>query len=71
MDPVHVVRHKVRVEGRAVRRVAREMGIARDTVRKYLAQAEPVRVEKEPRARPVREKVVPRIEATAKSSMFS
>ena len=28
MDQVHVVRHKVLVEGQAVRRVAREMGIA-------------------------------------------
>jgi transposase len=68
MDQVHVVRHKVLVEGQAVRRVAREMGIARNTVRKYLAQAEPVRVEKEPRARPVREKVVPRIEALLEES---
>jgi transposase len=68
MDQVHVVRHKVLVEGQAVRRVAREMGIARNTVRKYLAQAEPVRVEREPRARPVREKVVPRIEALLEES---
>src|SRR5271168_1447110 len=68
MDQVHVVRHKVLVEGQAVRRVAREMGIARNTVRKYLAQSEPVRVEKEPRARPVREKVVPRIEALLEES---
>jgi transposase len=68
MDQVHVVRHKVLVEGQAVRRVAREMGIARNTVRKYLAQSEPLRVEKEPRARPVREKVVPRIEALLEES---
>lgn len=43
MDQVHVVRHKVLVEGQQIRRVAREMGIARNTVRKYLAQAAPVR----------------------------
>jgi transposase len=63
MDQVHVVRHKVLVEGVPVRRVARELGIARNTVRKYLTQPAPVRVEKHSRGQPVREKVMPRIEA--------
>jgi len=63
MSEIHVVRHKVLVEGQKIRRVAREMGIARNTVRKYLAQAAPARVEKEPRARPVLEKVGARLEA--------
>jgi len=63
MDQVHVVRHKVLVEGQGIRRVAREMGIARNTVRKYIEQPEPARIEKEPRGRPVREKVGPRSEA--------
>ena len=36
MDQVHVVRHKVLVEGRSQRQVARELGISRVTVRKYL-----------------------------------
>lgn len=63
MDQVHVVRHKVLVEGQPIRRVAREMGIARNTVRKYLQQSAPARVEKAPRACPVRERVGPRIEA--------
>jgi transposase len=63
MDQVHVVRHKVLVEGLGVRRVAREMGIARNTVKKYLAQAAPVRVEKSARKRPVYEKVRARLEA--------
>jgi transposase len=68
MDQVHVVRHKVLVEGQQIRRVAREMGIARNTVKKYLAQAAPERVEKEPRARPVWKKVQARVEALLSES---
>jgi transposase len=36
MDQVHVIRHKVLVEGHSVRRVAREMRVSRNTVRRYL-----------------------------------
>ncbi len=54
MDQVHVVRHKVLVEGQSQRAIARELGIARVTVRKYLEQAAPTRkTEAGPRARPV------------------
>jgi len=63
MDQVHVVRHKVLVEGRSARQVAREMGISRITVKKYLEEAAPARVEQDPRRRPVWEKVEARIEA--------
>ena len=33
MNQIHVVRHKVLAEGLGVRRVAREMGVSRNTVR--------------------------------------
>ena len=38
MDEVNVVRYKALVEGQSIRRVAREMGMSRNTVRKYLSQ---------------------------------
>ncbi|MBV8341330.1 MAG: IS21 family transposase [Gammaproteobacteria bacterium] len=63
MDQVHVVRHKVLVEGQSIRRVAREMGVSRNTVRRYLERPAPVRVETAPRARPVLGRVGPRLDA--------
>jgi len=63
MDQVHVIRHKVLVEGLGVRRTARDMGVSRNTVRKYLGQSEPVRRVHKGRARPVLDRVKPRIEA--------
>jgi hypothetical protein len=36
MDQVHVIRHKVLIEGQSIRRVAREMSLSRLTVRKYI-----------------------------------
>ena len=45
MDQVSVIRHKVLHEGRSVRSIAREFGVSRNTVHKYLSQAEPVRQE--------------------------
>lgn len=41
MEEVYVVRHRVLVDGIAVRRVARELGISRNTVRRYLRDAPP------------------------------
>src|SRR5258706_8753724 len=63
MDQVHVIRHKVLVEGLSVRRVAREMGVDRKTARRYLDRPEPVRTEDKPRKRPVWDSVGARIEA--------
>jgi transposase len=62
MDQVHVIRHKVLIEGCSRRSVAREMGVSRNTVRKYLREAAPRRVEAQSRARPVLERVAPRLE---------
>lgn len=62
MDQVHVVRHRVLVEGRSQRAVARELGLARVTVRKYLDQAAPARVEATPRPRPVWDAVAERVQ---------
>jgi transposase len=63
MDQVHVIRHKVLLEGKSVRSVAKEMGVSRNTVAKYLKDPEPTRrvVHKQKRA-PVMEMVAPRIE---------
>ena len=63
MDQVHVVRHKVLVEGRTQRSVARELGVSRTTVRKYVEQAMPVRkAEAGPRPRPVWDTVATRVQ---------
>ena len=63
VDQIHVLRHKVLVEGRSQRQVAKELGISRLTVKKYLTEAVPIRRETQPRARPVWDKVGARLEA--------
>ena len=63
MDQVHVIRHNVLVEGQSMRSVARQMEVSRNTVRRYLRASAPVRVEHQPRARPVLDRVWSRIEA--------
>jgi transposase len=63
VDQVHVLRHKVLVEGRSQRQVAKELGISRLTVKKYLTEAVPIRREATPRARLVWDKVGARLEA--------
>jgi transposase len=62
MDRVHVIRHKVLVEEIPIREVARDMGVSRNTVRKYLKESEPVRKCLVSRRKPVMEAVEGRIE---------
>ena len=61
VQDIYALRHKVFVEGKSQRRVAREMGLARDTVRRYLATPLP-EPRKRKRPRPVLEQVRPRLE---------
>lgn len=62
MQDVHVLRHQVLVEGRSRRQVACELGISRNTVRRYLELPAPVRRERGPRRRPVLDAVQPRLD---------
>lgn len=62
MDQVYVVRHKVLVKKLPVRQVAREMGISRVTVKRYLDGAEPGIRKAARRLKPVTEKVRGRVE---------
>ena len=62
MEQVHVIRHKVLIEGQSQWRVAREMGLSRNTVKKYVEVSEPKRLELNPRSRPVLERVKPRMD---------
>lgn len=63
MDQVYVVRHKVLVEERSARRVARELGLSRNTVRKSVEQAAPKYGPRQSVSRPVADAVAPRVEA--------
>ena len=69
MDQVHVVRHKVLVEGRTQRAVARELGLARVTVRKYLDEVVPGPKATAPRPRPVWDAVAERVQALLAESV--
>ena len=63
MDQVYVVRHKVLVEGLSVRRVARQLGVSRNTVRRYVEGAEPGVRKPVDRGFPGKDRVRPRLEA--------
>jgi transposase len=66
MDRVHVIRHKVLVEGVSRRQAAEEMGISRNTVRKYVEQSEPIFQRKVQRPRPVLDAIQPRLDELLK-----
>src|SRR5215216_4709233 len=62
MDQVHVVRHKILVEGQSIRSISRQMSISRNTIRKYLKVSEPVRMARQKKPSPVMEMIAPRVE---------
>jgi transposase len=62
MQTVHIVRHKVLVEGLSVQQVARDLGCSRTTVYKYLAVSTPGRGETILRRHPVLDAVAARID---------
>jgi transposase len=63
MDQVYVIRHKVLVEGLSVRSVARSLGLSRNTVAKYLTEAEPLRKVRGQRPAPARDLIRDRVTA--------
>lgn len=62
LEAVHVIRHKVLVEGVSRRQVAVDMGVSRNTVRHYVEVSEPRRAESKPRGRPRLEAVRQRLD---------
>ncbi len=63
MDQVVVIRHKYTQEEQSIRQIAREMGLNRRTVKKYLALSAPKRLEQRARSHPVLERLGPEIDA--------
>jgi transposase len=62
MQTVHIIRHKVLVEGLGIQHVAQELGRSRTTVYKYLAVSTPGRAGATPRRHPVLDAVSARID---------
>ncbi|MDQ3651987.1 MAG: hypothetical protein M3458_17295 [Acidobacteriota bacterium] len=62
MEQVHVIRHKVHIEGHSIRKVAKAMHLSRTTVAKYLTMSAPARRASQPRRAPARERVRKRID---------
>ena len=62
MQTVHIVRHKVLVEGISVQQVAQDLGLSRTTVYKYLEVPTHNRVEATPRRHPVLDAASSRID---------
>lgn len=66
MDLVHAIRWKFHREGLSIRKVAAQLGCSRNTVKKYIAQAEPAYKRTKKHAAPIREKAERLIEAVVK-----
>ena len=62
MDRVYVIRHKVLVERQSVRRVARELGVSRNTVKRYVEGAQPCVRAPVARSSPVKQQLWPHVE---------
>ena len=62
MDRVYVIRHKWHHEGLSIRQIARDLGVSRNTVRKYVGDGEAAQRRRAPRPRPVLEDVRERID---------
>jgi transposase len=62
MDRVHVIRHKVLVEGLSQRQVADQLQVSRNTVKKYIRESSPKRKASVRRGRPKLAEVRPRID---------
>src|SRR5262245_34811024 len=62
MEQVYGIRHLVLAEGWGIRRAAREFGVSRNTVRRYLAGAEPGVRKPALRARPILDRVRARLD---------
>ena len=56
MDPVHAIRWKFHREGISQREIARQLGCSRNTVKKYVTQAEPAYRRTKKHTAPIRDK---------------
>jgi len=63
MDQVNVLRHKVLVEGLSIRTASKQLGISRNTARRYLGDLPPTERKKSPRKRYVVDVIRPRVHA--------
>ena len=63
MDRVYVIRHKWYQEGLSIRQIARDLGVSRNTVRRYIGDTGEARKDgRSKRAQPVLEEVRGRID---------
>ena len=66
MDLVHAIRWKFYREGISQREIAQQLGCSRNTVKKYLGQAEPAYRRTKKHSAPIRDKAEALIEAIIK-----